>query len=186
MPCGLANEPTFYSAIMINFKDEWDKLFIIQVKELSYIDGEPVCVKDSFEIFIGNQNITSGTKKIIDDILLYCRKRSLILLYLESICIIFRKYRFSFRLDNCEFLKDGTEYALHNITSDGNCPAQSKSNMIKDWKQPVPGQYLFTFVGLINFYHRSVPYLELKLKPLHRLFRAYYQQPIPMMAGHRI
>ena len=60
--------------MMSNFKDEWDKLFIIWVKALSYIDGEPVHVTDSSEIFVGNQNITSGTKTIIDEILLYLQK----------------------------------------------------------------------------------------------------------------
>ena len=54
--------------------------------------------------------------------------------------------------------------------------------MINDWKPPVTGKSLFEFAGLINFYHRFAPYLELKLKSLRRLCGTYYQQPIPMMA----
>ena len=46
MLCGPTNAPTFYSTMMSNFKDEWDKLFIINVKSLSYIDGEPVHIMD--------------------------------------------------------------------------------------------------------------------------------------------
>ena len=71
MPFGPTNAPLFYSSIMRNFKDKWEELFIISVKALSYIDGEPVHVTDSFEIFVGGKKITTGTKTIIDNILLY-------------------------------------------------------------------------------------------------------------------
>ena len=125
MPFGPTNAPTFYSAIVRNFKDEWDKLFIIRFKALSYTNGEPVRGTDSFEIFVGKQKITSGTKKTIDGILLYCINKLIIFLYLECICIIFRKYSVRFCLYKCEFLKNNTEYVGQDITSDGNCPAQS-------------------------------------------------------------
>ena len=37
IPFGPTYAHTFYSAMMSNFKDEWDELYIIQVKSLSYI-----------------------------------------------------------------------------------------------------------------------------------------------------
>ena len=76
MPCVPTHASTLYSAMMRYFKDEREKLFIIRVKALSYINGETVRVTDSFEIFVGNQKITSGTKTIIGDILLYCSNKS--------------------------------------------------------------------------------------------------------------
>ena len=39
MPFGTTNTPPLYSAMMSNFKDSWDKLFIIRVKALYYING---------------------------------------------------------------------------------------------------------------------------------------------------
>ena len=75
MNFGPTNAPALYSATIINFKDEWDKLFIIRVKALSYIDEKPVRVTDSFEIFVGKHKIISGTKTIIDGILLYCSNK---------------------------------------------------------------------------------------------------------------
>ena len=138
-------------------------------------------VTDSLDIWIGGRRITHGTRTIIGDILLFCSNLTLILLYLEFICIIFRKYRVSFRLDKCEFLKDRTKYVGYDITSKGNCPAQSKFDTINDWKLPDTGQSLFYFIVLINFCHRFVPYLELKLKPLRCLCRTYYQESIPTM-----
>ena len=81
MPFLTINAPNLYSATMSNFKDEWDKIFIIQVKSLSYTYGEPVRVTEPFEIIVGKQKITSGIKTIIDAILLYCSKKPLIILY---------------------------------------------------------------------------------------------------------
>ena len=92
------------------------------------------------------------------------------------------RYSVSFRLNKYEFLKDRKQYVGHDMTLYGNCPAQSKCNMINNGNQPVTGKSLFPFVGLINFHHQSTPYLELKLKPLNRLCCAYYRQPIPMIA----
>ena len=132
MPFGPTNAPTFYSAMTSHFKYEWDTLFIIRVKALSYINGETVRVTESFEVFVGKHNVTSGTKTIIYCILLYCSKTWLLLLHLECICIILRKYRDSFCLDKCEFLKDQTEYVGHDITLDSNCLVYSKLDMIND------------------------------------------------------
>ena len=109
-------------------------------------------------------------------------KQIIIILYLECICIIFRKYRVRFRLDKCDFLKDQTEYVDHDITSDINFPAQSKFDMINNWNQPVTGKFIFSLAGLTHFYHQFAPYLELKLKLLRRLCRTYYRQPITMVA----
>ena len=46
MNFGPTNAPTFYSATRRNFKDDWDKWFIIWGRALSYINGEPVRVTD--------------------------------------------------------------------------------------------------------------------------------------------
>ena len=142
----------------------------------------PYASRTHLRFFKGKHNITSGTKTIIDDILIYCSNKSLILLYFECICTIFHKNRARFFLDKCEFLEYRKKYVGQDINLDGNCPAQYKFDMINDYKQPVLGQNIFSFVGLNNFYHQFAPYLELKLKPLSRLCRTYYQQPITIMA----
>ena len=92
MPFGPTNAPLFYSAMMSDLQYEWDKIFLIKIKTLKYIDGGPIKVTDSLEIWPGGRKITHGTRTTIDDILLFCRNVTLILLYLEKICIIFRKY----------------------------------------------------------------------------------------------
>ena len=63
----------------------------------------------------------------------------------------------------------------------GNSPAMSKFDMITDWPIPTSGQSLFSFIDLVNFYHRYAPYMEVRLKPLRRLVKSYYRKPIPTL-----
>ena len=62
-------------------------------------------VNATIEIYIGKKKIMSGTRIIIDDILLGSSNLCVLFVYLELICKVFRKYLVSFRLDKCDFLK---------------------------------------------------------------------------------
>ena len=88
----------------------------------------------------------------------------------------------SFRLDKCHFLLDRVEYVGYNLKADGNCPVQSKFKLITDWKLPTCGSTLHSFVGLVIFYHRYAPYLEMCIKPFRAMIKSYFRAPIPMMA----
>ena len=44
------------------------------------------------------------------------------------------------------------------------------------------GTVLHLFVGLVIFYHRYVPYLEMRIKPLRGLIKKYFRSDIPIMA----
>jgi hypothetical protein len=135
------------------------------------------------EILIEDKKLIYGSKVIIDDILLWCDISTLLLIYFECVCRIFLKYRVSFRLDKCEFLKPRVEYVGHDILTHGNIPASSKFDLINDWLSPSSGQSLFSFIGLVNFYHRYAPYMEMRLKPLRKLVKLHYRKPIPEKTG---
>ena len=122
-------------------------------------------------IFVGTVKLSSGTKSIIDDIMIWATYIPAVLLYLECVCRVFQKYRVSFRLDKCTFLQERVEFVGHDLTADGNFPAASKFDMIRDWVLPTTGQSLHSFVGLVVFYHRYAPYLEIWIKPLCRLLK---------------
>ena len=94
---------------------------------------------------------------------------------------VFLKYRVSFRLDKCDFLKTQVEYVGHEVTKAGNCPAQSKFDVINYWTLPPTGKFVFSFIGLANFYHRHAPYFGIWLKPLRKFLKQYYHKPIPLM-----
>jgi len=181
MPFGPTNAPAFYTTMMKNFQDEWDILFIIKIKLLKNLGGETVNVTDANEIFVGKSKIVSGSRTIINNIILFCSYKELILLYFEFVCIVFQKYRVSFRMDKCEFLMERVEYVGIDIMKQGNTPAQSKFDMINDWKLLKSGQSLFSFIGMINFYHRYAPYFEIKLKPLRKLCKRFYRKELPQM-----
>ena len=53
--------------------------------------------------------------------------------------------------------------------------------MINDWPLPTTGQALFSFIGLVSFYHKFSPYHEIRIKPLRQLNQQYYRQAIPLM-----
>ena len=86
MPFGITNSPPFYSAMMSDLKDEWDKLLFMKVKALKYIDSK---VADFLEMCLEGRKITHEPWNIINDILLYCINLTLIFMCLECICIFF-------------------------------------------------------------------------------------------------
>ena len=132
---------------------------LVNVGHILFGDNKVISLQGTDTILIGTKSLIWGSKTIIDDILLWCNLKFLLLLYFTCVCEVFQKYRVSFRLDKCEFLNPRIEYVGHDILTHGNCPAQSKFDLINDWPIPTNGQALFSFIGLVNFYHRYVPYM---------------------------
>ena len=81
-----------------------------------------------------------------------------------------------------EFLLPRVEYILHDLTASGNCPAQSKFQLIKDWPLPPHGVFLLSFIVLCSFYRNHVPWFESNIKALHRLQRFYHRQSLPILS----
>ena len=67
---------------MINFKDEWDMIFIETLRNLGNLFNEQVTVMETYEVFIGDKKLISVRIKIIYDILLFYRNLEYILVYL--------------------------------------------------------------------------------------------------------
>ena len=85
-------------------------------------------------------------------------------------------------MSKCDFFLPRVEYVGHDLTASGNCPAQSKFQLIKDWPLPPHGVSLLSFIGLCSFYSNYVPWFESNIKPLRRLQRLYHCQPVPVLA----
>ena len=115
MSFGPTNSPGFYTAMMRNFKGEWDTLFIIRVSALQKWEDLDITVTASKEIMIGKKKLVWGSKTIIDDILLWCDIQGLIMILFTCVCELFLNYRVSFRLHKCEFLKKRLEYVVGDI-----------------------------------------------------------------------
>ena len=95
---------------------------------------------------------------------------------------MFKKYRVSFRLDKFTFLQERLEFVGYDLNADRNCPDTNKFDMLSDWVLPTTGQSLNSFMGLLAFYDRYVPYLEIQIKPLRQLLKAYFRKAIHPMA----
>jgi hypothetical protein len=158
MPFGPRNAPAFYTCMMGIFKGEWQALFRSRYPtDTSHL----------------------GSRIIIDDILLWSTIVAALLRLFECVCDIFMKYRVTFQLKKCEFLTNRIEYVGHDITPTGNCPAESKFDLIIDWPLPANGPSLGSFIGLLTFYNIYCPFFEIRVKPLRSLERQHHRKPIP-------
>ena len=70
MPFGPNNTPSFYSDMMNKFKDEWDIQFIDTIKNIGTLINEQITDTETNEVFIGDKNIISGSRRIINNILI--------------------------------------------------------------------------------------------------------------------
>ena len=117
--------------------------FTQTIRDINVIGNSAVSVTDADKIYLNQTNIVSGSRTIIDEILLFSSNINAILIYLECVCKIFLKYQVRFRLDKCDFLKTRVEYVNYDVTKERDCPAQSKLYIINDWILPLIGQLLF-------------------------------------------
>ena len=56
---------------MKNFKDEWDILFIENLRKIGTLINEKFTFTEKYEVFIVDEKIISGSRTIINDILLF-------------------------------------------------------------------------------------------------------------------
>ena len=57
--------------MMKNFKDEWVMLFIETLRKIGTLINEQVKVTETDELFIGDKNLISVSRTILNDILLF-------------------------------------------------------------------------------------------------------------------
>ena len=93
MPFGPKNAPAFYTAMMKFLRGEWIMLF----NETKHI----ISLTDSPTKIVCNDRI------IIDDILLFFNHTPTLLHYFSCVSRVFTKYRLSFKLSKCDFLRIG-------------------------------------------------------------------------------
>ena len=71
MPFGPTNEPSFYTAMLKDLKDEWDNLFILRIIAMKTYNNYPIVLMATHTITIADKPVIWGSKTIIDDILLW-------------------------------------------------------------------------------------------------------------------
>ena len=68
--------------------------------------------------------------------------------------------------DKCEFAVPRLEFLGHMISAAGSAPLPAKVQAVADFPPPSTVLQMLQFVGLVNFYNRFVPHLNLIMTPL--------------------
>ena len=95
MPFDPVNAPSFYTCMMDNFKSEWDNFFIQWIPDMAtsgtLLNRSKVTIL-GMDIMVGDVKINSGTKSIINNILIWNGRITVIIIYFECVCMVFQRY----------------------------------------------------------------------------------------------
>ena len=116
MPFGLVNAPTIFVTMIYDLKNDWDDELL-----------------DVFKIKVNESN---NSTIIIDDNFTYSEDHETALAQLESILIVSRHHNLSLKLKKCAFFPSKVEFVGHDLTQEGNMPAESKDALLNHWTRP--------------------------------------------------
>ena len=74
---GPTDDPSLYTAMMKDFKDEWDTLFLLHLTEMKTFEKKVIVLLAVSIATIGGKRLIFGSKTVIDDILLWCDVKNL-------------------------------------------------------------------------------------------------------------
>jgi hypothetical protein len=132
MPFGLANAPTVYTVMIYDMKDNWD--------------NEALC---TFKLIVDENN---NTTIIIDNVFGFVTSYEKGLFLLDAIFTIARRHSLNcWKLKKCDFFPEIVEFVGHDLTKEGNLPADSKSTLLESWPKPSTIRDISIFLGFANF-----------------------------------
>ena len=81
-----------------------------------------------------SNNVTvSGSRTIIDDVLMWSNVSTTLLLLFECVNQVFLKYRVSMKIAKCKMFSERFEYVGRDILQAGNTTTKSKYTLVTDW-----------------------------------------------------
>jgi hypothetical protein len=95
---------------------------------------------------------STGTTIIVDDIHSHGADWDTPLLYLECQLDICLCCRLSLNLKKCQLFSPRFEFVGHDIAGNGNHPAQSKFDLVRNWPQPCIVRDVVSLLGFCTFY----------------------------------
>jgi hypothetical protein len=120
---------------------------------------------------IRKHKLTEFTVNYIDDILIFSKSFSAHIQHLTRLFEAIQVEGLRLKFSKCTFAADSVKYLGHIIQN--NCVRPMKDNLvsIRNFPTPKTQKNVRQFLGKINFYHKYVPNIAIKLEPLHKLLR---------------
>lgn len=107
----------------------------------------------------------------IDDILLFSKSFSNHVEHLEKLFHAIKSEGLKLKFTKCTFAADSVKYLGHVIQNNSVKPLKDNLISIKNFPTPKTQKNVRQFLGKINFYHKYVPNIAIKLEPMHNLLR---------------
>jgi hypothetical protein len=93
-------------------------------------DSEVLC---TFKLVVDKNN---NTTIVIDNVFSFATSYENVLFLLEAIFTIARRHSLNWKLKKCDFLPEIVEFVAHDLSKEGNLPADSKSTLLESWPKP--------------------------------------------------
>lgn len=107
----------------------------------------------------------------IDDLLLFSRSFSDHIKHLKQLFQAIKSEGLRLKFSKCTFAADSVKYLGHIIQNNSVRPLKDNLISIKNFPTPKTQKNVRQFLGKINFYHKYVPNIAIKLEPLHKLLK---------------
>ena len=111
----------------------------------------------------------SGSKVIVDDILLYARTVSALFNLWRLVLTVLQHHSATIKLKKCKFFDTQCEFVGVDIGRDGNSPAASKFAAFKRIPRPETWADLRMIIGMFGFYSAWIQNFEVRIKPWRSL-----------------
>ena len=105
----------------------------------------------------------------LDDLLAHAKTHSDMLEILKDVFSNLRSSGLKINLQKCSFGAENLVYLGFNINKDGYSPSPANIRTITNTKEPNSVKLVKSFIGLLNFYHGSLPNYSALIKPLSKL-----------------
>ena len=103
----------------------------------------------------------------VDDILVFSKTPEEHESHLRTVLQLLQDNGLLVRPDKCVFGVTSVNFLGHCIDQEGFYPLEDKVKAVSDYPKPKTNKELQQYLGLINYYHRFVPKLTERLKPLY-------------------
>lgn len=120
---------------------------------------------------IRKHKLADFTISYIDDILIFSKSFEDHIKHLTQLFHAIKIEGFRLKFSKCSFAENSVKYLGHILQNNSVRPLKDNLIAIKNFPTPKTQKNVRQFLGKINFYHKYMPKIAIKLEPLHNLLR---------------